>query len=107
VNVPEITVTKVHAMRERGDPFTLLDIREKWESDLVTIDGSHYVTMEEVPSKLSDFDKEKPMVVYCHKGVRSAAVAVYLLNQGFLNVKSMVGGIHAWALQIEPTLPTY
>ena len=47
------------------------------------------------------------MVVYCHKGVRSAAVAVYLLNQGFLNVKSMVGGIHAWTLQIEPTLPTY
>jgi hypothetical protein len=42
VNVPEITVTKVHAMRERGDPFTLLDIREKWESDLVTIDGSYY-----------------------------------------------------------------
>ena len=107
MNVPEITVTEVHAMREKGDPFTLLDIREQWENDLVTIDGSHFVTMEEVPSKFSEFDKDKPMVIYCHTGVRSAAVTSYLLEQGFLDVKSMVGGIHAWAIQIDPTLPTY
>ena len=64
MNVPEITVTEVHAMQEKGDPFTLLDIREQWENDLVTIDGSHFVAMEEVPSKLSDFDTDKPMVIY-------------------------------------------
>jgi rhodanese-related sulfurtransferase len=63
--------------------------------------------MEEVPSKLSEFEQDKPMVIYCHTGVRSAAVAAYLLNQGFLDVKSMVGGIHAWALQVDPTLSTY
>ena len=94
-------------MQKKGDPFTLLDIREKWENDLVTIEGSQFVPMEEVPSKLSEFEQEKPMVIYCHTGVRSAAVAAYLLNQGFLDVKSMVGGIHAWALQVDPTLPTY
>ena len=107
MNVPEITVTEVHAMREKGDPFTLLDIREQWENDLVTIDGSHFVAMEEVPSKLSDFDTDKPMVIYCHTGVRSAAVTSYFLEQGFLDVKSMTGGIHAWALQIDTTLPIY
>ena len=94
-------------MQKKGDPFTLLDIREKWENDLVTIEGSQFVTMEEVPSKLSEFEQDKPMVIYCHTGVRSAAVAAYLLNQGFLDVKSMVGGIHAWALQVDPTLFTY
>ena len=94
-------------MQKKGDPFTLLDIREKWENDLVTIEGSQFVTMEEVPSKLSEFEQDKPMIIYCHTGVRSAAVAAYLLNQGFLDVKSMVGGIHAWALQVDPTLPTY
>ena len=107
MNVPEITVTEVHTMQKKGDPFTLLDIREKWENDLVTIEGSQFVTMEEVPSKLAEFEQYKPMVIYCHTGVRSAAVAAYLLNQGFLDVKSMVGGIHAWALQVDPTLPTY
>ncbi|HHZ80666.1 MAG TPA: hypothetical protein EYN68_09185 [Candidatus Marinimicrobia bacterium] len=107
MNVPEITVTEVHTMQKKGDPFTLLDIREKWENDLVTIEGSQFVTMEEVPSKLSEFEQDKPMVIYCHTGVRSAAVAAYLLNQGFLDVKSMVGGIHAWALQVDPTLSTY
>jgi len=94
-------------MQKKGDPFTLLDIREKWENDLVTIEGSQFVTMEEVPSKLSEFEQDKPMIIYCHTGVRSAAVAAYLLNQGFLDVKSMVGGIHAWALQVDPTLSTY
>ena len=94
-------------MQKKGDPFTLLDIREKWENDLVTIEGSQFVTMEEVPSKLLEFEQDKPMVIYCHTGVRSAAVAAYLLNQGFLDVKSMVGGIHAWALQVDPTLSTY
>ena len=94
-------------MQKKGDPFTLLDIREKWENDLVTIEGSQFVTMEEVPSKLSEFEQDKPMVIYCHTGVRSAAVAAYLLNQGFLDVKSMVGGIQAWALQVDPTLSTY
>ena len=107
MNVPEITVTEVHTMQKKGDPFTLLDIREKWENDLVTIEGSQFVTMEEVPSKLSEFEQDKPMIIYCHTGVRSAAVAAYLLNQGFLDVKSMVGGIHAWALQVDPTLSTY
>ena len=48
MNVPEITVSEVNAMREKGDPFTLLDIREQWENDLVAIDGSHFVAMEEV-----------------------------------------------------------
>ena len=94
-------------MQKKGDKFTLFDIREKWENDLVTIEGSQFVTMEEVPSKLSEFEQDKPMVIYCHTGVRSAAVAAYLLNQGFLDVKSMVGGIHAWALQVDPTLSTY
>ena len=94
-------------MQKKGDPVTLLDIREKWENDLVTIEGSQFVTMEEVPSKLSEFEQDKPMVIYCHTGVRSAAVAAYLFNQGFLDVKSMVGGIHAWALQVDPTLSTY
>ena len=107
MNVPEITVTEVHAMREKGESFTLLDIREQWENDLVTIDGSHFVAMEEVPSKLLEFDKEKPMVIYCHTGVRSTAVTSYFLEQGFLDVKSMTGGIHAWALQIDTTLPIY
>ena len=107
MNVPEITVTEVNAMREKGASFTLLDIREQWENDLVAIDGSHFVAMEEVPSKISEFDKDKPMVIYCHTGVRSAAVTSYLLEQGFLDVKNMAGGIHAWAIQIDPTLPTY
>jgi len=50
-------------MQKKGDPFTLLDIREKWENDLVTIEGSQFVTMEEVPSKLSEFEQDKPMVI--------------------------------------------
>lgn len=107
MTVPEITVKEVDAKRRRGDPITLLDVRDQWEYDLVNIEDATFIPMDTIPVRLAELQKEKETVVYCHKGIRSAAVAAYLLEQGFQNVKNMTGGIHAWALELDPSLPTY
>ncbi len=112
---PEISVADVAAQQATDDAFVWLDVREDDEVALVQIADAR---IRHVPlSKLAreqvaalppeTADKDMPVVVYCHHGVRSAQVAVWMQQQGWTNVVSMAGGIDAWARQIDPGVGTY
>lgn len=107
MNVPEITVREVNAAREREERLQLLDVREEWERNLVSINGSLFIPMDQLQLRIGELDKTEKTVVYCHTGVRSAAVTAYLLGQQFEDVSNMTGGIDAWAREVDPGLPTY
>ena len=51
--------------------------------------------------------KDSPIVVHCHLGERSVEAAFFLINQGFINVRSLTGGIDAWSAQVDPAVPKY
>jgi rhodanese-related sulfurtransferase len=91
---------------ERVTPI-LLDVREQWEFQTCTIDGSLMIPMNTIPSKLSELDVEQTIVCICHHGVRSMQVALYLEQNGFGKVSNLTGGVHAWALHVDNTMPTY
>jgi rhodanese-related sulfurtransferase len=91
---------------ERVTPI-LLDVREEWEFQTCKIDGSLMIPMNTIPSKLSELDVEQTIVCICHHGVRSMQVALFLEQNGFDKVSNLTGGVHAWALNVDNTMPTY
>jgi rhodanese-related sulfurtransferase len=91
---------------ERVNPI-LLDVREQWEFQTCKIDGSLMMPMNTILSKLSELDVEQTIVCICHHGVRSMQVALFLEQNGFDKVSNLTGGVHAWALKVDNTMPTY
>src|SRR2546426_8314164 len=70
----------------------LLDVREDWETKLCRLPNAMHIPIEEIEVRIDELDPEEELVVYCHQGVRSAAVAEYLRQRGFKNVKNLAGG---------------
>lgn len=91
---------------ERAAPY-LLDVREPWEYARCHIDGARPMPMNTVPSRLAELPQEQDIVVVCHHGMRSQQVALFLERAGFTRVHNLQGGVHAWALEVDPGMPRY
>lgn len=87
-------------------PF-LLDVREPSEYEICHIPESHLIPMHTIPMRLDDLDQEVDIVCICHHGGRSMQVAHFLERNGFNQIINLTGGVHAWALQVDPVMPTY
>ena len=94
-----------------GQPPLLLDVREPWEVEAVSLRPSGapwvHIPMHEIPARLQELDPSQPVVCYCHHGVRSLQVVAFLLSRGFDSVYNLAGGIDAWSCQVDPSLPRY
>jgi rhodanese-related sulfurtransferase len=108
--VPELTPTEFCARwptAERGTSVVLLDVREQDELDAAAVSEAQHIPMREIPARIGELDRMKPLVVMCHSGGRSRRVAEFLLSNGFLNVFNLRGGIDAWSTEIDPQVPRY
>jgi adenylyltransferase/sulfurtransferase len=104
--IPQITVQELKRRIDAGDAPCVLDVREPWEHKIARI-GGQLIPMNEIPQRLSELDREREIVVHCHHGIRSQRVAEFLQQSGFTRVSNLSGGIDAWSLQIDPTVPKY
>ena len=104
ITAPELAAWLADESRPR--PF-LLDVREGWEYDTCHIEGSTLMPMQTIPARIDDLDEDAEIVCICHHGARSMQVAAFLERQGFAKVTNLTGGIHAWALQVDGTMPRY
>lgn len=89
------------------EPIQLLDVRTREEFDAVKLPGAHLFTQEFMQEILGHWSREKLLVVYDHQGARSMDAAAYFQGHGFGNVKTLRGGIDAWSVEVDPTLPRY
>jgi rhodanese-related sulfurtransferase len=105
--MPEIAPPELSARLARNDPPLLLDVRQDWETKLCRLPNSIHIPIEEIEFRVEELDRNSEIVVYCHQGVRSAAVAEYLLQLGFANVKNLAGGLDSWARTVDPTMRRY
>ena len=103
---PEITVEALRARLDSGDPPRLLDVREPWEHAIAALPGATLIPMDDLPLRADELDPTRDTVVYCHHGVRSAAVVEWLRQLGFPAI-NLRGGIDAWAAAVDPTLRRY
>ncbi len=104
----ETGVQEVKARLDAGEKLRLIDVREPQEHQICRIAGAELMPMRSVPQHLQDLDRDGEMlVVFCHHGMRSLSVVDWLRRQGVENCQSMAGGIDAWSVQIDPTVPRY
>ncbi|MDQ1748715.1 MAG: sulfur-carrier protein adenylyltransferase/sulfurtransferase [Frankiaceae bacterium] len=102
-----ITASELKAMQDRGDDFLLVDVREPAEWEIVRLPGAVLIPKGDLPSRLSELPQDKPVVMYCKTGIRSAETLALLKNAGFKDALHVQGGISAWAVQVEKTAPVY
>jgi rhodanese-related sulfurtransferase len=103
----EITPAEVKRRLDQGQKLLLIDVREPWEFDICNIAGAKLIPMGTVPANLQALDTDDDIVIYCHRGMRSLDVAVWLRGQGVERAKSLAGGIERWSLEIDPNVPRY
>lgn len=105
----ELGPGKVKALLDAEDDITLLDCRLQKEKDIAAIDGALFIPMQELADRLDELDDhmDRKLVVFCHAGVRSMKVALFLRERGFEDVWSMAGGIDLWSQAIDASVPRY
>jgi rhodanese-related sulfurtransferase len=94
------------SMPEEERPL-VLDVREPWEVAIASLPQALHVPMQQIPRRIGELDTGRPVVCMCHHGMRSMQVAIFLQRHGIEAVYNLVGGIHAWAAEVDPTCPTY
>ncbi len=88
--------------------FCLLDVRELWEAELCRLTGARLIPMGDMPSRAhQELDPDAHIVVYCHHGIRSLSVVLWLREQGFERAQSLAGGIERWAQIADPSMAQY
>lgn len=103
----DIDVSTLARMRDAGESHAVLDVREPWEIAICAFDDSLNIPMRDMPARMDDIPKDRPVIVVCHYGMRSFQVAAWLRRNGFANVVNLVGGIDAWARSADPSMSTY
>ena len=104
-----ITVADLKEMLDAGkDPY-LVDVREPVEYEIVKIPGGVLIPKDRILSgeALAELPQDKPLVLYCKTGVRSAEALAAVKAAGFRDAVHVQGGVTAWATQVDPSLPTY
>jgi rhodanese-related sulfurtransferase len=103
----EISVQELRSRLDQRHPVVLLDVREEWETRLCRLEHSMHIPIEEIEFRTAELDPGDEIVVYCHHGVRSAAVAGYLRRLGFSRAVNLAGGLDLWARAVDPTMRRY
>jgi rhodanese-related sulfurtransferase len=103
----EISPRDLKARLDAANAPVLLDVRQDWETQLCRLPNAVHIPMEELELRVEELNAQDEIVVYCHSGVRSAAVAEYLRSLGFANVRNLTGGVDSWARVIDPSMRRY
>jgi adenylyltransferase/sulfurtransferase len=105
---PEITAEELRReMQEKGSELVLIDVREPHEWDIAHIEGAQLIPLGQLPERLGELDGHAEIVTHCHHGVRSMKALQLLKGAGFSRVRSLAGGIDAWADRVEIGMPRY
>lgn len=93
---------------EEADRPVILDVRERWETDIGHMKDSHLLPLSRITLEaVSEIIKNLPVVVICHHGIRSGMVTEWLINQGYTDIFNLEGGINAWSIKIDPSIERY
>jgi len=103
----EISASEVAGLEATGEPFTLLDVRQAQELRLARLPGALWIPLHELPGRLAEIPRDRPVFAFCHLGMRSAAATSLLREQGVAGARNLAGGIDAWSREVDPTVPRY
>jgi adenylyltransferase/sulfurtransferase len=106
-NVPTISVGELKAKMDRGEPIALIDVRESYEYEIAHITAARLIPLGELETRLGEMPRTGTLILHCHSGGRSEHAVRILQAAGFENAVNLEGGIDAWSIDVDPTVPRY
>lgn len=103
----DITAPELAEKLKNGEDLRLIDVREPHEVEISQLEGEELIPLGQFASRLSDLDSAEDIVLFCKSGTRSTRALEILASAGFKKVKNLKGGINAWAMEVDPTMPIY
>ena len=102
----EISVQELKNKIDNQEDFQLVDVRESFEYEMSNLQGD-LIPLGGILIEADKISKDKPVVIHCRSGARSAAAIMQLESMGFTNLYNLKGGIIAWATEIDPSIQVY
>ncbi len=103
----EISVVELKSKMDANEEFQLIDVREPYEIDICSI-GGESIPMATVLNQTEKISRDKPVIIHCRSGQRSAAVVMQLESaHGYENLYNLTGGILAYADEVDNSLSKY
>ncbi len=107
--IPQLAPAEVDGWRNdaaRPAPV-VVDVREPWEFAHCRIDGAISMPLSQLPARVAELPPAHDVILVCHHGSRSQQAALFLARNGFSRVYNLRGGVEAWALEVDPSMPRY
>ena len=97
------------ARREAGEIMTLVDVRESSEVEAARIEGAIWIPLADLEARMGELEavRDQAIIVHCHHGGRSTKAVRLLLEHGFTTAENLDGGIEAWSLTVDSSVPRY
>jgi sulfur-carrier protein adenylyltransferase/sulfurtransferase len=105
--MPAISVRELKSRMDDKEGLILIDVREPYEYEIASIDGSRLIPLGELETHLDELPRTGTLVLQCHSGARSEHAVRVLREAGFENAVNLEGGIDAWSVEIDPAVPRY
>ncbi|PRD53814.1 rhodanese-like domain-containing protein [Sphingobacterium gobiense] len=102
----EVTVQELKEMMDRNEDFQLIDVREPFEYEVSNLNGLN-IPLAGIVIESDKVSRDKPVIIQCRSGKRSAQAVMLLEQQGFDNLANLTGGILAWKEEIDPEMDVY
>ncbi len=106
----EISIYELKAYLERSssdDAIKILDVREPYEAEISKLNGSLLIPLGQLQDRYGELDSDQEWIVHCRSGGRSASAVEFLRSKGFKKIKNLVGGINAYAQEVDQSLSVY
>ncbi|MEP7289202.1 MAG: rhodanese-like domain-containing protein [Chloroflexota bacterium] len=105
--ITDITPKELKARLDAGEDIDVIDVREDWELARSKLSNIIHIPMNDVPDRLDEITKDKPVVIMCHHGNRSEQVINWLETEDYENLLNLVGGIDRWSHEVDSSIPLY
>jgi monothiol glutaredoxin len=105
-SIRQLSAPELKALIESGTTFQFADVRTDEERAIAAIEGARLLD-QAYYDELLGMDRETPIVLHCHHGIRSQGAAEHLRQHGFRNLSNLIGGIEAWSVQVDPSVRRY
>jgi adenylyltransferase/sulfurtransferase len=102
-----LTPAELQELLATDPDIQLVDVREPWEVAIAAIPGAIVLPLGQLPSLLEALDPDRPVVAYCHHGVRSERARQILAAADWPDARHLGGGIEAWAREVDPQMARY
>jgi molybdopterin/thiamine biosynthesis adenylyltransferase/rhodanese-related sulfurtransferase len=105
--VPSLSVRELKRRMDVRETITLIDVREPYEYEVARIPGAQLIPLGELETRAAELPRTGTLVLQCHTGMRSEHAVRLLQEAGFENARNLEGGIEAWSVEIDPSVPRY